>query len=87
MYVKVVNVGEGHAPGLINLKNCAVDTNAHKGGVEIIRLSSESGYDENTLDNPKAIYPRCAAAIVPQPGNVVFEVPPYSVNIIKIKLK
>ena len=86
MYVKLVNVGEGHAPGLINLKNCMVNTDAEK-CVEIIRLASENGNDENTLDNPKAIYPRNAAAIVPQPETIVFEVPAYSVNIVKIKLK
>ena len=86
MYVKVVNVGDGHAPAVINLKNCAVN-NADGAGVEIIRLASAKGTDENTLDNPKAIYPRKAAAIVAQPSTVVFEVPPFSVNIVKVKLK
>ncbi len=86
MYVKVVNVGEGHAPGLINLQNCSVNTDSEQ-SVEIIRLASANGTDENTLDSPKAIYPRKAAVIVPQPQTIVFEVPPFSVNIIRIKLK
>jgi alpha-L-arabinofuranosidase len=85
MYVKVVNVGEGHAPAVINLKNCAAASTGD--AAQIIRLASASGNDENTLDNPKAIYPRNAAVTMPNTSTVVFEVPPYSVNIVKIKLK
>ena len=86
MYVKVVNVGDGHAPAVINLKNCSVNSVSAK-PVELIRLASANGTDENTLDSPKAIAPRNAAVITPQPSTVVFEVPPYSVNIVKINLK
>ena len=57
MYVKIVNVGEGFADGTLNLKNCSIDTNKSD-AVTLIRLASKDGNDENTLDNPKNIYPQ-----------------------------
>ena len=86
MYVKVVNVGEGQAPGSIQLKNCAVDTSVEK-PVEIIRLASTKGTDENTLDAPNAISPQAATLKPAQPSLIEFEVPAFSVNIFRIKLK
>ena len=82
MYVKVVNVGEGSAPATINLKNCAVD-----GTPEIIRLASADGGDENTLDNPRNIYPQEIKATAKDAHTVTFDVPAYSVNIVKIKVR
>ena len=86
MYVKVVNVGEGFAGGVLNLKNCAVNT-AEKDAVSLIRLSSESGEDENTLDNPTNIAPTAADAKAKSDTQVTFSVPAYSINILKIRLK
>ena len=86
MYVKVVNVGEGYADGTLNLKNCAVNT-AEKDAVSLIRLSSASGEDENTLDDPTHICPTSADAKAKSSTRVVFNVPAYSVNILKIRLK
>ena len=86
MYVKVVNVGEGQAGGVLNLKNCAVNT-AEKDAVSLIRLSSESGEDENTLDNPTNITPTPAEAKATSGARVTFNVPAYSINILKIRLK
>ena len=86
MYVKVVNVGEGQAGGVLNLKNCAVNT-AEKDAVSLIRLSSESGEDENTLDNPTNITPTPAEAKATSGTRVTFNVPAYSINILKIRLK
>ena len=87
MYVKVVNLGEGFAPGIINLKNCEVDTRAPE-AVTLIRLAAENGTDENTLDNPQLIYPKCTEIKSGKSSDRVrFDVAPFSVNILKIKLK
>lgn len=86
MYVKCVNLGAGSAPGIVNLKNCRIDTDA-KNAVTLIRLASENGTDENTLDNPKAIYPKNIDIPATDSGTVRFEVAPFSVNILKIRLK
>ncbi|MCQ2095708.1 MAG: carbohydrate binding domain-containing protein [Bacteroidaceae bacterium] len=79
MIVKVVNVGEGTVPAVINLRNY----NARS--AEITRLSSESGDDENSLDQPFKISPKKATANVISGDKVTFTVPSYSVNIIRIK--
>ena len=95
MYVKVVNVGDGHADGTINLKNCRVANKAvgninhdvpAKADVSLTRLSSASGDDENTIDNPKHIFPQEGNVRAEGPSTVKFDVPAYSVNIIKIGL-
>lgn len=79
MIVKVVNVGEGHAPGTINFKNFTGKS------ARLIRLSSASGDDENTLDNPFNISPKEGTVRLTTPSKVEFEVPAYSVNIIRVK--
>ncbi len=86
MYVKVVNVGEGSADGILNLSNCQVNT-AKAGAVSLTRLSSASGDDENTLQNPRAIYPVQADAKATDARTVRFHVPAFSVNILKLQLK
>ena len=87
MYVKVVNLGEGFAPGIINLKNCEVDTRAPE-AVTLVRLAAGNGTDENTLDNPQLIYPKCTEIKSGKSSDRVrFDVAPFSVNILKIKLK
>ena len=86
MYVKVVNVGEGSADGTLNLKNCQINT-AKPGSVTLTQLASESGNDENTLADPKHIYPRQAKAQAQGTNAVKFHVPAFSVNILKIQLK
>ncbi len=86
MYVKVVNVGEGSAEGTLNLTNCQVNT-AKAGAVSLTRLSSASGNDENTLQNPRAIYPKQAEAKATDARTVKFQVPAFSVNILKLQLK
>ena len=86
LYVKVVNVGEGHAPGTLNLQNCEVDR-SQKDAVTLVRLSSASGDDENTLDNPQAIVPTTAPAKAKSGTQVTFDVPAFSVNILRIRIK
>lgn len=85
MYVKIVNVGEGFADGTLNLKNCSIDTNKSD-AVTLIRLASKDGNDENTLDNPKNIYPQTTTVKASNRNKVDFKVPAFSVNILKIKL-
>ena len=86
MYVKIVNVGEGYADGTLNLNNCTIDTNKAE-AVTLIRLASANGNDENTLDNPKNIYPQTSTIKASTPNKVDFKVPAFSINILKIKTK
>lgn len=86
LYVKIVNVGEGYADGILNLKNCSIDTNKAE-SITLIRLASASGNDENTLENPKNIYPQTSTIKASGPNKVEFKVPAFSVNILKIKTK
>ena len=86
LYVKIVNVGEGYADGILNLKNCSIDTDKAE-SITLIRLASASGNDENTLENPKNIYPQTSTIKASGPNKVEFKVPAFSVNILKIKTK
>lgn len=86
MYVKVVNVGDGSADGVINLANCEIDT-GKVDALQLIRLSAENGSEENTIANPHNIKPVNASITTGKNNEVLFDVPAYSVNIIKIKLK
>ena len=86
MYVKVVNVGEGFADGTINLSNCSVNI-SDKSAVSLTRLASADGNDENSLDNPKNIYPTAGAVKASSPTKIDFQVPAFSVNIIKVKIQ
>lgn len=87
MYVKVVNLGEGFAPGVVNLKNCKIDTKSPE-GVTLTKLAAADGTDENTLDNPKFIYPKTTEITSGKSSDKVeFNVAPFSVNILKIKLQ
>lgn len=86
MYVKVVNVGEGHTDGTINLKNCSVDQSAESAAT-LTRLSSLFGTEENSLTMPRNIYPTAGDVKVASPTQIAFDVPAFSVNIIKIKVK
>lgn len=86
MYVKVVNVGDGSADGVINLSNCAVDP-GRADSLQLVRLSSRNGGDENTISNPRNIVPVNAAVKAGNNNDVLFDVPAYSVNIIRIPVK
>ena len=78
MIVKVVNVGAATAPATINLANFQAKS------ARLIRLSSASGEDENSLDNPTRIAPVTEDLKVKKQDKVTFQVQPYSVNIIRI---
>lgn len=85
MYVKIVNVGDGYADGVINLTNCAVDT-GRADELQLIRLSSENGGDENTISNPYKIKPVKSGIKTGNNNDVIFDVPAFSVNILRIPL-
>ncbi len=86
MYVKVVNVGEGYADGVINLSNCQID-DSQEDALQLIRLSAEKGTEENTIADPEHIYPVLGEVKSGKSNDVHFKVPAYSVNIIKIRIK
>ncbi|MDE6654031.1 MAG: hypothetical protein K2K37_06560, partial [Muribaculaceae bacterium] len=86
MYVKVVNVGDGFADGVINLSNCAVDS-GRMGGLKLIRLASGNGGDENTMSNPCNIIPINSSVKLGNNNDIIFDVPAYSVNILRIPLQ
>lgn len=86
MYVKVVNVGDGVAQGIINLSNCELDS-AKADALQLIRLSGENGGAENTISTPRHVYPTLATVKAPTPTQILFDVPAFSANIIKIPLK
>lgn len=85
MYVKVVNVGDGYAEGIVNLSNCSIDTDSDN-ALQLIRLSAEGGDEENTISDPKHIAPVNGSVKATKSNEIIFDVPAYSVNIIKIKL-
>ena len=61
---------------------------AEEDAVTLTRLAAASGEDENTLDDPTHIYPTPAKAKAASGGSkVIFDVPAFSVNILKIRLK
>lgn len=86
MYVKVVNIGEGFADGIINLSNCEVDT-ADADAIQLIRLSAEDGGEENTIADPRHISPIESVIRPKSADKISFRVPAYSANILRIKLK
>lgn len=86
MYVKVVNIGDGYADGVINLTNCRIDLSAPD-AVQLIRLSAEDGGEENTIADPHHIVPVKAEANAPTASEILFALPAYSANILKVKLK
>ncbi|MDE6549619.1 MAG: carbohydrate binding domain-containing protein [Muribaculaceae bacterium] len=85
MYVKVVNVGDGYADGVINLSNCSIDT-SKPDALKLIRLSSATGGDENTISTPHNIIPVDGNVKAGTSNDILFDVPGYSVNIIRIPI-
>ena len=79
-YIKVVNTGEGAVPATVSLSNLKAVS------ATLTRLSSASGDDENTMENPRTIIP-VEAPVTVSGSKIKFDVPSYSVNIIKAKLK
>lgn len=82
LYIKVINAGEGKTTGTINLKAATAKA------ATMVRLHSESGNDENTMDYPLNIVPRSANVNIEAAGSrLTFDVLPYSINIITAKTR
>lgn len=80
LYVKVVNVGPEQTEATINLAQKAF-------GAELLRLSSENGQDENTMEHPLNIMPRPARIDLSSTGKRLdFHLAPFSVNIVTVQL-
>ena len=78
LIVKVANTSEIATTARLNLKNFT------PGCARIIRLAANDGMDENTLNSPTNIHP-VEQLLSPEEGSVLIDVPPYSLNIVRIK--
>ena len=77
LIVKVVNTGDEATTASLNLKNFT------PAGARVIRLAANDGLEENTLDSPTAIHP-VKQLLSPDDKRVLLDVPPYSLNIVRI---
>ena len=50
----------------------------------MVRLSANDGMEENTLIAPTTIHP-IEQVLSPEDDNVLLDVPPYSLNIVRMK--
>lgn len=79
MYVKIVNPYGTAQPTTINLKHATIQNGT------VVVLSSESGLDENTMEQPANVTPKEAELNVS--GNqFIYEVPAYSLNILRLNV-
>ena len=78
LILKVANTSEIATTARLNLKNFT------PGCARIIRLAANDGMDENTLNSPTNIHP-VEQLLSPEDGSVLIDVPPYSLNIVRIK--
>ena len=78
LIVKVANTSDAATTARLNLKHftpcCA----------RVARLAANDGMEENTLQAPTTIHPT-EQLLSPEDGSVLLDVPPYSLNIVKIK--
>ncbi len=76
--VKVANTSETATTASLNLTNFAPKC------ARVVRLSANDGMDENTLQAPTNIHP-VEQLLSPEGNHVLLDVPPYSLNIVRIK--
>ena len=82
LYTKIVNLCDTGTKGSIDLSG---GTAAE---AEMVRLAGMTGDDENTMQYPDNIVPRPAKVMTSDSGRkLIFDVAPFSVNIITTKLK
>ncbi len=82
LYTKIVNLCDTGTKGSIDLSG---GTAAE---AEMVRLAGMSGDDENTMQYPDNIVPRPAKVMTSDSGRkLIFDVAPFSINIITTKLK
>jgi len=81
LYIKVVNTGDTDVPLNVNL------TAASAASVEDVTvLRSTSGTDENSIDNQQTVVPATGSAQIGVDGSVVYDVPAYSLSIIRLRI-
>lgn len=82
LYTKIVNLCDTGTKGSIDLSGGTVAE------AEMVRLAGMTGDDENTMQYPDNIVPRPAKVMTSDSGRkLIFDVAPFSVNIITTKLK
>ncbi len=81
LYLKVVNTGGSAVPLTVNM------TNASFVSVEDVTvLASAAGTDENTVTDQTRVAPAQGAVESIEAGKMVYTVPAYSLNILRVKL-
>ena len=78
LIVKVVNTSDAATTARLNLKHFTPDC------ARVVRLAANDGMEENTLQAPTTIHP-VEQLLSPENGSVWLDVPPYSLNIVRIK--
>ena len=77
LIVKVANTSDVATAANVNLKNFT------PASARVVRLAANDGMEENTLDAPTTIHP-VEQLLSPENNSVQFDVPPYSLNIIRL---
>ena len=78
LIVKVANTSDAATTARLNLKHFT------PGFARVVHLAANDGMEENTLQAPTTIHPT-EQLLSPEDGSVLLDVPPYSLNIVKIK--
>ena len=78
LIVKVANTSDVATTALLRLKNFK------PASARVVRLAANDGMEENTLNMPTAIHP-VEQLLSPENDNIQMDIPPYSLNIIRIK--
>ena len=78
LIVKVVNTGDAATTARLNLKHFTPSS------ARVVRLAANDGMEENTLQAPTTIHP-VEQQLSPEKDCVLLDVPPYSLNIVRIK--
>ena len=81
LFVKLVNPGASSRTAHLSFENGTVVS----GTAQV--MNSTNGTDENTFDNPEAITPHDEAVTVGSDGTIDFTTKPYSINILRLKVK
>jgi alpha-L-arabinofuranosidase len=76
--VKVANTSDAATTTQLHLKNFKPVS------ARVVRLVANDGMEENTLDAPTNIHP-VEQLLSPENGSVLLDIPPYSLNIVRIK--
>ena len=78
LIVTVANTSDAATTARLNLKHFT------PGCARVVRLAANDGMEENTLQAPTTIHPT-EQLLSPEDSSVLLDVPPYSLNIVKIK--